>query len=662
MAIKLADLLRLQLAQQAALHNLTQMRGRRRSAQKLAIFFQQLLEELSASHTLEIGAHEATFSRAVKKRLGSGVTARAYEANPEVYALYKSDPELKALGVDYHYQAIGAKNGLADFYISGTINGEKEDKAGRRHSCLRRIDEEAGETSLIRVPQARLDQLCQNDPASSCYGLWIDAEGAARDVLLGASGILEKTAAICVELESIAKFAGQALDVEVLDFLLENDFLPIARDFQFPHQYNTVFVRKNLLPAAEALWHRYFQRTLRKELAISFSLEEKKFPPLSVRPDRHELLKFSSVPELRDAVMELEPVRKSRHYEEAPECVIACRAADLELAQEFYSGKRNPRFYVWGLADGDKQEHCRPFKVLCPGMDVQLFCRQLQRPNDACFNFLALKLLEQGMEKFGVESWSQEKFYRYGKKRSLTDADWETAHNFVNLLADNESKRVYLAIIRSEMEGDPGYLPYAPYPQYRHPLVKARPGDIVCEGGCYPDPAVKGKFSSSTLRLYEDMDGQGRIFCFEPLPHICEQLRHEFASRPGIEVLNLALWSENAFLNLGGNSASTHVGLKDEDGGQCQCVAIDSFFADREKPSLIKLDVEGAEMDVLKGSLNTLGEHMPKLMLSIYHARTGPDWLRIPRFLLKEGLPYRYYLGHHGFWFNESIVYAEKAL
>lgn len=659
MAIELADLFRLQLAQQAALHNLTQMRGRKRSAQKLAILFQQLMEELSVSHTLEVGAHEAAFSRAVKKKLGDTVTARAYEANPEVYALYKADPELKTLGVDYLYQAIGAENGLADFHISATINGEKEDKAGRLHSCLKRMD--AGGTFLITVPQARLDQICQNDPGDSRYGLWIDAEGTGLQVLRGADGILGRTVAIFIELESIARYDGQALDMEVMNFLLEHDFMPIARDFQFAHQYNCTFVQKELLPMADALWHRYFQRTLRKELAISFELEEKTSPPMPVRPAPHELPKFRSVAELRDAAMELEPVRKSRHYTEAPECVIACRVEDLELAQKFYADKRNAQFYVAGLDEGLKLKSCHSISKLTPGMDAQLFCRQGKRPDDVSFNFTAIRLNELGIAEFGVESWSQENFYRYRKKRVLSGKDWETALNFVNLLADNESKRVYLAIMRSEMEGDPGYLPYSPYPQYQHPLVKARPGDIVCEGGCYPDFSRDGTFSSSTLRIYGDMEGKGRIYCFEPLPHVCEKLQHVYASRPGIEVANMALWSENGSMPLAGTGAATHLGAKEEKGAQCQCVSIDSFFADKKKPDLIKMDVEGAEMNVLEGSINTLRAYMPKLMLSIYHARRGPDWLRVPRFLLDTGLPYLCYCGHHGFWFNESIVYGTES-
>jgi hypothetical protein len=48
---------------------------------------------------------------------------------------------------------------------------------------------------------------------------------------------------------------------------------------------------------------------------------------------------------------------------------------------------------------------------------------------------------------------------------------------------------------------------------------------------------------------------------------------------------------------------------------------------------LIKLDVEGSELDVLMGAKKTIEEHKPVLIVSVYHR--GQDFFEIPK-LVKE--------------------------
>lgn len=663
MPTELVDLFQLQLAQQAMLYDLTYMNGRKQSAERVAEFFLRMQSLLPVTTVLEIGAHEATFSRAVKKNC-SEKTVRAFEANPHVYAHFLLERELRELGIEYRYGAVGDRNGSTRFHIYEAIGGMEEPCDSRRHSILLRTTDEAGLHHGVWVPLARLDTLCATDPEDSRYALWIDAEGSGGQVLKGAEGILAKTLAVYIELESRPKFEGQTLDRDIMQCLLERDFIPLLRDFQFNHQYNVVFVKKDCLPLVEREWHRWFQSTLRQDLQDSFRLEvlPKRHTPVAPPPLPH--LRFGNVRELREAMDELPLLRAPRIGLNPRHTVVACHVADLDEAVNFYrqQGDRLPVFHVL-TANGEHSTRsdiiCRDFAELAPGMDIQLYYRQDTACNKTFFHELCLELQKLGIHTFYIERYCTERFSRRNLHEAFTAQDWDTLLNFTNILCDADSQYTYMAVCRARLEAEPGCIPLAGYGQYFHPRVHAEPGDIICEGGCSPVYEKGMESNSSTLNFYKAMQQNGTIHGFEPVPATCMELKNVFAPYAGIRMENLALWSKPGTLQLNGeaSSAFTH-----ETGasGNCACTSVDAFFADKAIPTLIKLDVEGAEPEVIQGARYTLLQHLPKLMISIYHGRRGPDWLTVPHMLLGYDLPYEYYCGHHRPWYSESIVYARK--
>lgn len=665
MPTEFVELFQLQLAQQAMLYDLTYMSGRRQSAERVADFFLHMQSLLPVTTVLEIGAHEATFSRAVKKNCPEK-TVRAFEANPHVYSHFLLEGEFRKLGIDYRYGAIGNSKGSTRLHIYESIDGRDEPCDSRRQSILLRVANEADRHHHIWVPLARLDTLCAADPEDSRYALWIDAEGSGGQVLEGAEGILTRTLAVYMELESLPKFEDQALDRDIMRYLLERDFVPLLRDFQFNHQYNVVFVKRDCLPLVEREWHRYFQSTLRQDLQGSFRLEVVPKRHTPVAPPPLPRLRFDSVAELREAMDALPLLRAPRVGLDTRQTVVTCHAADLDEAVNFYrqQGDRLPEFYV--LPVSGRQEHaarrdiaCHPFAELSPGMDIQIYCRQNPAPGKTFFPFLCIELQKAGIREFHIERHCTERFFRRNRRENFTAQDWDTALNFTNILGDAESQYTYMAVLRANLEAEPGYTPLAGYGQYFHPLVHAEPGDIICEGGCFAACEGGRAINSSTLSFYESMHGQGKVFGFEPVAATCEQLKAAFASHTGIHMIEQALWSNTGALQLGGEAASAFT-QEAGDSGNCACTSVDAFFADKAAPTLIKLDVEGAESEVLKGARGTITQYLPKLMLSIYHVRRGPDWLTVPRMLLEYDLPYAYYCGQHRPWYSESIVYARK--
>lgn len=72
--------------------------------------------------------------------------------------------------------------------------------------------------------------------------------------------------------------------------------------------------------------------------------------------------------------------------------------------------------------------------------------------------------------------------------------------------------------------------------------------------------------------------------------------------------------------------------------------------------SFIKMDIEGADLEALKGCQNTIRRYHPKLAISVYHK--PEDIIEIPCYI-KELVPeYRLYLRHYGNGDTETVLYA----
>ena len=81
---------------------------------------------------------------------------------------------------------------------------------------------------------------------------------------------------------------------------------------------------------------------------------------------------------------------------------------------------------------------------------------------------------------------------------------------------------------------------------------------------------------------------------------------------------------------------------------------VDDYFP--EKPTIIKMDIEGAEMACLRGSKRVISQLKPKLAISIYHKPF--DFYEIPKFL-KELVPeYHFKVRHHTEYLYDTVLYA----
>ncbi|MCL2844479.1 MAG: FkbM family methyltransferase [Chitinivibrionia bacterium] len=167
-----------------------------------------------------------------------------------------------------------------------------------------------------------------------------------------------------------------------------------------------------------------------------------------------------------------------------------------------------------------------------------------------------------------------------------------------------------------------------------------------------------GVFNGITVKDFvEFCKGKyNKIYAFEPIP---DQYKNSLQNlqKWGIERVELiekGVWSSEATFNFAVNGVSSQI--SDNGTIPIEVVAIDSVIPENENITFIKMDIEGAELEALKGAENTIRRCKPKLAICIYHKPM--DVIEIPAFIISLVPEYKFYIRHHSLGKNETVLYA----
>lgn len=254
-------------------------------------------------------------------------------------------------------------------------------------------------------------------------------------------------------------------------------------------------------------------------------------------------------------------------------------------------------------------------------------------------------------------------FFRYfpaqlGDRFWLTKTDCYLGHEAElvkagELLQDEESRRLYLTLLAYRMTGEHERLP-APSTETQYfdsslPRWKEPISFIDC-----------GSYTGETIcDLYQHYSMVYTIVAFEPDQENFKQLAARLRNSPSFRARQIFLypcgvWSETARLSFAANNGTASA-LSYQGTSKVQCMALDDalpFFC----PTLIKMDIEGAELQALKGAHGMIEKHRPGLAISVYHT---PEHLwEIALLLDSWDLGYRFYLRCYGQASFDTILYA----
>jgi len=194
--------------------------------------FLELQKFLKPNISVEVGAFDADFSQFMAQQIG--VDCFAFEASPYVYEKFKE--VLK--DINYINMAVSNHEGKSDFQIQMEF-----DPANVGHNSIKKRNEEK-QYRYIDVDSTSLD-LFFKEKFDNNFCLWIDCEGASREVLEGGRNLLESVTSIYIETETENYWNESWLESDVEEFLNKRDFELIHKSFAYIGQNNCIFVKRN---------------------------------------------------------------------------------------------------------------------------------------------------------------------------------------------------------------------------------------------------------------------------------------------------------------------------------------------------------------------------------------------------------------------------------
>ncbi|MGE7415731.1 FkbM family methyltransferase [Methylobacterium tarhaniae] len=260
---------RFNLLQTAALFDLSTVEGRGYSHNVLKDLFFDLQSFIKPKTFLEFGAFDAWFSKTAR-HLHPASKVIAFEANPYNFKHFTSEYDFAANNIEYHHLAVSdVDNGSLNFQIQRKRGGSEASPIKGDDSILKRNVSDAHEVyknieyETVSVDTVTLDSfLNKSQFALDDFSAWVDVEGALKQALGGATETLKKTHSIIVEVEEKPNWSGQWLAQDVEEFLHTFGFVPVARDFEFEHQYNIIFVKDHVMKhyGFNQMMVKYFER------------------------------------------------------------------------------------------------------------------------------------------------------------------------------------------------------------------------------------------------------------------------------------------------------------------------------------------------------------------------------------------------------------------
>ncbi len=151
-------------------------------------------------------------------------------------------------------------------------------------------------------------------------------------------------------------------------------------------------------------------------------------------------------------------------------------------------------------------------------------------------------------------------------------------------------------------------------------------------------------------------DGEYKqIYAFEPDKRSFSHCKSTMRNEDRVLLIPKGAYSKTATLRFHEDGGASRI----EDGGNIEIdvTSIDEVL-DGERATFIKMDIEGAELDALKGAEKTIQAYYPKLAVCMYHKMT--DLIAIPEYLMHIAPEYKYAIRVYTSSFCETVLYAWK--
>lgn len=227
-------------------------------------------------------------------------------------------------------------------------------------------------------------------------------------------------------------------------------------------------------------------------------------------------------------------------------------------------------------------------------------------------------------------------------------------------LDDEQSKEAFAELVKFKFISSAEPVTWNPLEKFYEPIqyfskefYKNREDAIIVDCGAYT-----GDSMFEYMALFQD--GFQEYHCFEMDPYALSKLEQNIHALP--EHVREKVYLHSCGLSNKEGKESFHLstdtgGSSFSDHGELEVPVslLDRQMGDK-KITMIKMDIEGAELDALKGGEEAIRTNHPMLAISIYHSTE--QFFKIPMWLIEHFPFYKLRLGLHTTITDDTVLYA----
>jgi len=229
----------------------------------------------------------------------------------------------------------------------------------------------------------------------------------------------------------------------------------------------------------------------------------------------------------------------------------------------------------------------------------------------------------------------------------------ERVNLVANMLADEQSKKEYLGIIKFRQTRSKKDYPKLKYEyQYFFNHLQLGKNEVFIDCGAYIGDTI-----DEFLKRCQEYR---QIIAFEPEPENFKKLKKKHGANSKITLMNAGVYDKEGEILFEKQGGLSRI-IDGQDNEQSKFISIPVKTIDSmnlEKVSFIKMDIEGAELNALKGAEKTIVKNKPKLAICLYHS--NEDMIRIAEYIHDLIPEYKLYVRQYSFYpsLSETVLYA----
>jgi len=333
-----------------------------------------------------------------------------------------------------------------------------------------------------------------------------------------------------------------------------------------------------------------------------------------------------------------------------------------QMAEIYYRNCKKNNISIVGIFDNDKAKHGKIFdkylKVESP-KDLSIVSRDTQIIVTSIFDDEIMKQLKKmGFTKvwshiFATTVFPQVFYNPYWLNNiEKIIKNKKFVFESYNLLSDSLSRKTFIAILKYrlflEKKDLIKILQSLKNEYFDKNIIKVTQDEVFIDGGAYNCDTTK-KFTQISKGKFKNIIG------FEPDTNLFQKSKQyvDKLNDKRITVYPYGLGKKNTSMRFT-NDGTLGSRLSETGTRLVKIVNLDNFI--KIKPTFIKLDIEGAEIDALYGAKKIISKFHPKITMSLYH-KTEDLW-KIPLYLKKFRPDYRIYIRHYSPFLYDTICYA----